>query len=375
MKRVRSRLEATALISTGTRGTLADMPEAPTPTVPGPVRESPRPRSPRADRLRPRARPAPVLQAGRVRGGARRSAWRARAADARLQQLPRPDRRSAREGRRARRARALRDGAHRLAPDERDHPPARELEQEIAEWMGTEAALVFTTGYQANVGCLSAILGASDTVIADSGDHASILDGCKISGARLRPFRHQRLDKLERDARACRRRRRRRPGRRRRRLLDGGRHLRRRRGRRPLPRPRRAPDGRRGPWRRRARRARDRAPASCYGAEDRVDLRMGTFSKSLASCGGYIAGPADVIDYLRIASRSFLFTASAVPAATAAALEAVPDLPLGRGPGAVPAGARQRRVPARGLKDLGYRVVEPTRLADGSEVITPSSRS
>ena len=64
--------------------------------------------------------------------------------------------------------------------------------------MGTEAALVFTTGYQANVGCLSAILSASDTVIADSGDHASILDGCKMSGARLRPFRHQRLDKLER---------------------------------------------------------------------------------------------------------------------------------------------------------------------------------
>ena len=50
---------------------------------------------------------------------------------------------------------------------------------------------------------------------------------------------------------------------------------------------------------------------------------MGTFSKSLASCGGYIAGPAEVIDYLRIASRPFLFTAAAVPAATAAALEAV----------------------------------------------------
>src|SRR5438105_2255263 len=72
-----------------------------------------------------------------------------------------------------------------------------ELEDEIADWLGTEDALVFTTGYQANVGCLSAILGASDTVIADSGDHASILDGCKLSGARLRPFRHNRLDKLE----------------------------------------------------------------------------------------------------------------------------------------------------------------------------------
>jgi len=71
-------------------------------------------------------------------------------------------------------------------------PLHRELEEEIAAWMRTEDALVFTTGYQANLGCLSAILNASDTVVADSGDHASILDGCKLSGARLRPFRHQR---------------------------------------------------------------------------------------------------------------------------------------------------------------------------------------
>src|SRR5215212_773243 len=76
-------------------------------------------------------------------------------------------------------------------------PMHRELEEEIAGWLGTEDALVFATGYQANVGCLSGVLSASDTVIADSGDHASILDGCKLSGARLRPFRHQRLDKLE----------------------------------------------------------------------------------------------------------------------------------------------------------------------------------
>src|SRR6188472_524562 len=65
-------------------------------------------------------------------------------------------------------------------------PLHQELEEEIAAWLGAEECLVFTTGYQANVGCLSAILGASDTVIADSGDHASILDGCKLSGARLR---------------------------------------------------------------------------------------------------------------------------------------------------------------------------------------------
>src|SRR3712207_1371295 len=72
-----------------------------------------------------------------------------------------------------------------------------ELEREIAEWMQTDDALVFTTGHQANVGTLGTILAPGDTVIADSADHASILDGCLLSRAKLRPFRHGRLDKLE----------------------------------------------------------------------------------------------------------------------------------------------------------------------------------
>src|SRR5215475_10184178 len=73
-----------------------------------------------------------------------------------------------------------------------------ELERELADWFGTEAALVFTTGHQANLGALGTILGPSDTVVVDSGDHASILDGCILSRAKLRPFRHNRLDRLER---------------------------------------------------------------------------------------------------------------------------------------------------------------------------------
>src|SRR6478736_6936806 len=72
-----------------------------------------------------------------------------------------------------------------------------ELETEIAEWMGTGDALVFTTGYQANLGAIGTILEPGDTVICDSGDHASILDGCRLSGAKLRPFRHNRMDKLQ----------------------------------------------------------------------------------------------------------------------------------------------------------------------------------
>ena len=80
-----------------------------------------------------------------------------------------------------------------------------ELERELADWMGTEDALVFTTGYQANVGCIATLLEPGDTVICDSGDHASILDAVMMSRARIRPFRHNRLRQARDDARALRR--------------------------------------------------------------------------------------------------------------------------------------------------------------------------
>ena len=72
-----------------------------------------------------------------------------------------------------------------------------ELERELAEWMQTEDVIVFSTGYQTNVGCIGTVLAPGDTVICDSADHASILDGCKLSGAKLRPFRHNQMPKLE----------------------------------------------------------------------------------------------------------------------------------------------------------------------------------
>ena len=98
-----------------------------------------------------------------------------------------------------------------------------ELEREIADWTGDEDALVFTTGYQANVGCVATLLGPEDTVIVDSGDHASILDAVMMSRARIRPFRHNKLDKLEKMLDRSALRRRRRAGGGRRRVLDGGR--------------------------------------------------------------------------------------------------------------------------------------------------------
>jgi 8-amino-7-oxononanoate synthase len=248
-------------------------------------------------------------------------------------------------------------------------PLHTEVEREIAEWMGTEDAIVFTTGYQANLGTIGTILEPGDTVICDSGDHASILDGCRLSGARLRPFRHNRMDKLEQmleraggDGGGVLV------------VVDGvfsmegdvapldeivelcGRH-----GARLLV------DEAHG-----VGVLGERGTGACelFGLADRVDLRMGTFSKSLASCGGFIAGPADVVEFLRIAARAFLFTASAVPAAIGAALEAVRICRSEGGP------LFERVLDNaayfhRGLSELGLRVVEPTALPDGREVITP----
>jgi 8-amino-7-oxononanoate synthase len=245
-----------------------------------------------------------------------------------------------------------------------------ELEQEIADWLGTEDALVYTTGYQANVGCLSAILSASDTVIADSGDHASILDGCKLSGARLRPFRHNRLDKLEQMLERA--------------SGDGGGvlvivdgvysmegdvcdvasvvQLCQAHGARLMV------DEAHGIG---VLGATGTGACELFGVADDVDLRMGTFSKSLASCGGLIAGSAEVIDYLRISSRAFLFSASAVPAAVAAALEAIRVCRSDEGPELFARVLENARYLHKGLIQLGFDVVKPTSTPDGGEVITP----
>jgi 8-amino-7-oxononanoate synthase len=231
-----------------------------------------------------------------------------------------------------------------------------ELEQEIAQWMETEDALVFSTGHQANLGTLGTLLGPADTVIVDAGDHASILDGCLLSRAKLRPFRHNRLDKLEKMLTRA--------------QDDGGGvlvvvdgvfsmegdiaplgeicDLCERYGARLMV------DEAHGAG---VLGARGAGTAELLGVGDRVDLRIGTFSKSLASCGGFVAGPHEVIDYLRIYSRAFLFTASAVPAAVGAALAALRVLRSQDGPvllGRVLENARRLR---DGLQERGFAVV------------------
>src|SRR6187401_884530 len=242
-----------------------------------------------------------------------------------------------------------------------------DLERELAEWMQTEDAIVYTTGYQSNVGCIGTILGPADTVICDSGDHASILDGCRLAGAKLRPFRHNRMDKLEKMLERA--------------AGDGGGvlvivdgvysmegdlcdlppivELCRRHGARLMV------DEAHG-----VGVLGERGAGACelFGLEDRVDLRMGTFSKSLASCGGFIAGPHDVIDFLRVQSRAFMFTAAAVPAAVGATLAALRIIRSGEGPALFARVLDNARYLNHGLHELGYQVVEPLELPDGSTV-------
>jgi 8-amino-7-oxononanoate synthase len=244
-----------------------------------------------------------------------------------------------------------------------------ELERELSDWMGTEDAIVFTTGYQSNLGAISAILEPRDTVICDSGDHASILDGCKLSGARLRPFRHNRMDKLESmleraqadesgvlvvvdgvfsmEGDVC--------------DLPPIVELCRRFGARLMV------DEAHGVG---VLGARGAGACELFGLEDDVDLRMGTFSKSLASCGGFIAGSAEVIEYMRISSRAFIFSASAVPAAVGAALGAL-RIVRSEGPELFERLLDNAAYLRRGFRELGLKVVEPGTLPGGSEATTP----
>ena len=245
-----------------------------------------------------------------------------------------------------------------------------QLERELADFMGTEDALVFTAGYLANTGTIGTLLSPSDTVICDSGDHASILDAVSMSRARIRPFRHNRLDKLENMLERA--------------EGDGGgvlvvvdgvfsmegdlaplpeiTALCRRHGARLMV------DEAHGVG---VLGARGAGACELFGVEDQVDLRMGTFSKLLASCGGFIAGPAEVIDFLRVQSRAFMFTAAAVPAAIGAALGALAVIRSDEGPELMARVLDNARYLHAGLADLGYEVNEPTPLPDGTSMITP----
>lgn len=205
------------------------------------------------------------------------------------------------------------------------------LERELADFLGKEAVMTFSTGFQSNLGIISAICGKNDYVICDRENHASIYDGCKLSYATMLRYRHNDMEHLEKclkkvpdtagvlivtdgvfsmggdianlpeivrlakayGARV---------------MVDDAHGL--------------GVLGNGG-----------RGTADYFGLADDVDIIMGTFSKSLASIGGFMAASERVVDYVRHASRPYIFCASIPPASAATAREALrilreqPELP------------------------------------------------
>jgi 8-amino-7-oxononanoate synthase len=194
------------------------------------------------------------------------------------------------------------------------------LEEKLARFMRKDAALIFSTGFQVNLGVISALVGKDDVVIIDKMDHASIIDGCRLSFGEIKKFRHNDMADLERVLKEN-------EDRDKLVVVDGVfsmegdiAHL---------------PEivalskqygaglmvddahgigvlGKTG-----------RGTAEHFGLEHEVDLIMGTYSKSLASIGGFISGSADVIHYIKHLARSLIFSASPPPASVAAVSAAV----------------------------------------------------
>lgn len=195
------------------------------------------------------------------------------------------------------------------------------LEKRLADYVEKEAALVFSTGYQANVGALSSLLGRGDFVVTDRDDHASIVDGCRLSFGKLKRFRHNDMAHLERVLCAL-------PGEASKLVVvDGVFSM----GGDIAPLPEIAALCKEYDSRLMVDDAHSigvlgsgRGTGVHLGVNDNIDLVMGTFSKSFASLGGFIAGAEPVIHFIQHHARSLIFSASMPPgnvAAVSAALD------------------------------------------------------
>ena len=196
----------------------------------------------------------------------------------------------------------------------------KELEERLAAFMGCERALVFSTGYQTNLGTISALIGRGDVVITDREDHASIVDGCRLSFGEMKRFRHNSTDDLERVLKSCS------PDQGKMVVVDGVFSM----GGDIANLPRIVPLCQQYGARLMVDDAHSigvlgngRGTAAHFGITSGVDLVMGTFSKSFASLGGFIAGDEPVIHYVQHFARSLIFSASMPPANVAACLAAL----------------------------------------------------
>ncbi|MBI5640847.1 MAG: aminotransferase class I/II-fold pyridoxal phosphate-dependent enzyme, partial [Nitrospirae bacterium] len=194
------------------------------------------------------------------------------------------------------------------------------LEEKLARFIRKEAALVFSTGFQVNLGVISALAGKDDLIVIDKMDHASIIDGCRLSYAEVRKFRHNEMADLERILSENR-------DRRKLIVVDGVFSM--------EGDIADLPDVVTLAKKYHARLMVDdahgigvlgktgRGTAEHFGLEKEVDLIMGTYSKSLASIGGFIAGEEKVVHFIKHFARALIFSASPPPASIAAVSAAV----------------------------------------------------
>jgi 8-amino-7-oxononanoate synthase len=202
-----------------------------------------------------------------------------------------------------------------------------EVEAQLAKFKGKEAALLFSTGFQTNLGVISALVGKDDVVIIDRWNHASIIDGCRLSFGQILKYRHNDMEDLERILAAH-------PDKGKLIVVDGVfsmegdivnlpeiLRLAREYGARVMVDDAHATGvlGKGG-----------RGTAEHFGLEDEIDIIMGTCSKALASVGGFIAASHEVVHYVKHKARSMIFSASLPPscvATIAAALEVIEEEP------------------------------------------------
>jgi 8-amino-7-oxononanoate synthase len=202
-----------------------------------------------------------------------------------------------------------------------------ELETKLARFFRKEAALVFATGYQTNLGTISALLGRNDVAIIDKYDHASIIDGCRLSFGQVKKYRHNDMEDLERVLEAAK-------DKGKLIIVDGIFSMEGDIADLPnIVRLAKTYDARvmvddaHGVG---VLGAGGRGTAEHFGLEDQVDLIMGTYSKSLAAIGGFVAGSKLVIDFVKHIGRSMIFSASLPPslvASVSTALDIIEEQP------------------------------------------------
>jgi 8-amino-7-oxononanoate synthase len=196
-----------------------------------------------------------------------------------------------------------------------------ELERQLAEYVNKDAALVFSTGFQVNLGVIPTVTGRNDYILIDELDHASIIEATRLSFAKVLKFRHNDMNSLEHLLKKCE------PGKIKLIVVDGIYSMEGDIANLPgivkLAEKYEATVmiddahaigviGKQGS-----------GTASHFGLTNKVDLIMGTFSKSLASLGGFIASDFDTINYIKHHSRTLIFSASITPASAAAVLAAL----------------------------------------------------